>query len=156
MAQQIQGYSPLADSALRISEKMKGQDGMANGTAPVGANLFDRGPQSKPNVNAQPANNQRLMAQNAQQNLNTRVPLAQAAALGETRKQIVAAAGAESDEQRFMADRVAQMLFANDARATFELGVPEVAAVRHLHAAQQKQLAYGTPTLPMASNNLPA
>ena len=156
MAQQIKGYSPLADEALRISEKLKGQGGMASGTAPVGANLFDNGGMSKPNVNAQPYNNQRLEAQNITENAKTRVPLAQAAALGETRKAIVEKAGVESDSQRFMADRVAQMLFANDARATFELGVPEVAAMRHKHAAQQKMLAYGSPTAPLASNNLPA
>ena len=157
MAQQIKGYSPLADEALRLSERLKGQPGMANGTAPVGANLFDNGGMSKPNVNAQPYNNNRLEVQNITENAKTRVPLAQAAALGETRKAIVAQAGVENDAHQFAANRVAQMLYANDAgTATFQLGVPEVAALRTQHAAQQKQLAYGSPTLPMQSNNLPA
>ena len=57
----------------------------------------------------------------------------------------MAQAGVENDAHQFAANRVAQMLYANDAgTATFQLGVPEVAALRTVHAAQQKQLAYGS------------
>ena len=42
---------------------------------------------SKPNVNTQPFNNQRLMAQNMSENQNTQVPLMQANAIGQMRKQ---------------------------------------------------------------------
>jgi len=159
MAQQIKGYgsSPFAEEALRISEMQKGQPGMARTSAPVGPNLQDSGGMSKPSVNAQPFNNERLESQNISENLKTRVPQAQAASLGAVRKGIVENAGKENDVQRLLADRVATMMYANDAgTATFQLGIPEVAALRHRHAAEQKVLAQGTPNLPMQSNNLPA
>jgi hypothetical protein len=157
MAQRIQSYNPFAEEALRLSEKVQGQDGMARTSAPIGPNLQDGGGMSKPSVNAQPFNNLRLTQQNENENAKTRLPGAQASALGQARKGIVEQSGAEYEAQKMMADRVATMLYANDGgTATFALGIPETQAIRTQHAAEQKAIAYGSAELPFASNNLPA
>ena len=58
---------------------------MARTTAPVGPNLQDSGGMSKPSVNAQPFNNERLLMQNMSENVKTSVPQAQAGAIGAQR-----------------------------------------------------------------------
>ena len=160
MSQQIQSYgsNPYAEEALRLAEIGRGQEGMARTAAPVGPNLADGGGMSKPNVNTQPYNNGRLMDQNMGQNQQTQVPGMQAQALGQVRKQAAEVANVESKEQQFAAERVAQMMYANDGgNATFQMSIPEVAQQRKQHVAEQKLMAYGiNPQIPYSSNRFAA
>ncbi len=97
MTQQIQpfGTNPYAEEALRLAEMGRGQEGMGRTAAPVGPNLTDSGGMSKPNVNTQPYNNQRLMEQNMGQNMSSAVPAQQSNMLGQVRKQTAEMSGAE-------------------------------------------------------------
>ena len=76
MAQSLQPYgtNPAAEETLRISEEQRGIGGMSRTAAPVGPNLQDSGAMSKPTVNSQPYNNERLMDQNKAQNIGTAIP----------------------------------------------------------------------------------
>ena len=160
MPQQIQAYgtNPYAEEALRVAEIGRGQEGMSRTTAPIGPNLQDGGGMSKPNVNTQPYNNQRLMQQNMSENQNTQVPLMQANAIGQVRKQSAEMSGAEYKANEFKNERVAQMLYANDGgSATFQMGIPEVANTIQQHVAEQKLMANGiNPQVPYTSNRFAA
>ena len=160
MSQPIQAYgqNPYAEEALRLAEIGKGQEGMSRTAAPVGPNLTDGGGMSKPNVNTQPFNNQRLMEQNMQQNISSAVPAQQANALGQVRKGVAEQANAENKANEFKNERVAQMLYANDGgNATFQMGIPEVANQVKQHVAEQKLMAYGVnPQKPFTSNRFAA
>ncbi len=156
MPQQIQplGTNPYAEEALRLAEQGRGQEGMGRTAAPVGPNLQDQGGMSKPNVNTQPYNNQRLMEQNMGQNMSSAVPAQQANTVGQMRKQTAEMSGAEYKAEEFKNERVAQMLYANDGgNATFQMGLPEVANKVQQHVAEQKLMANGVnPQIPFSSN----
>jgi len=160
MSQPIQAYgqNPYAEEALRLAEIGKGQPGMGRTAAPVGPNLTDGGGMSKPNVNTQPFNNNRLMEQNMQQNVSTAVPAQQANALGQMRKGSAQMADAQYKANEMKNERVAQMLYATDGgSATFQMGVPEVAQKVKQHVAEQKLMANGiNPQQPYTSNRFPA
>jgi len=160
MTQQIQplGTNPYAEEALRLAEIGRGQQGMGRTAAPVGPNLTDSGGMSKPNVNTQPYNNQRLMEQNMGQNMSSAVPAQQSNMLGQVRKQSAEMSGAEYRANEMKNERVAQMLYANDGgNATFALGIPEVAQRTHQHVAEQKLMAHGiNPQIPFTSNRFAA
>lgn len=156
MSQPIQSYgsNPYAEEALRLAEIGRGQEGMSRTAAPVGPNLADGGGMSKPSVNTQPFNNQRLMEQNMQQNISSAVPAQQANALGQVRKGVAEQSGAEYKANEFKNERVAQMLYANDGgNATFKMGIPEVANTVKQHVAEQRLMAEGiNPQVPYTSN----
>ena len=160
MPQQIQPYgtNPYAEEALRVAEQGRGIEGMSRTTAPIGPNLQDSGGMSKPNVNTQPFNNQRLMGQNMSENKNTQVPLMQANAIGQIRKQSAEQSGVEYKVNEFKNSRVAQMMYANDMGSrTFELGIPEVGNIVQQHVAEQKLMANGVnPQVPYTSNRFAA
>ena len=160
MSQQIQSYgsNPYAEEALRLAEISKGQPGMSRNTAPVGPNLADSGGMSKPNVNTQPYNNNRLMEQNMQQNISSAVPAQQANALGQLRKNNAQMSDAEYKANELKNERVAQMLYATDGgSATFQMGIPEVAQQVKQHVAEQKLMAHGiNPQTPFTSNRFAA
>ena len=160
MPQQIQplGTNPYAEEALRLAEQGRGQEGMGRTAAPVGPNLQDQGGMSKPNVNTQPYNNQRLMEQNMGQNMSSAVPAQQANAVGQMRKQAAEMSGAEYKANEFKNERVAQFLYANDGgNATFQMGLPEVAQKVNQHVAEQKLMANGVnPQIPFSSNRFAA
>ena len=160
MPQQIQplGTNPYAEEALRLAEQGRGLEGMGRTAAPVGPNLQDNGGMSKPNVNTQPYNNQRLMEQNMGQNMSSSVPAQQADAVGQTRKQVAEMSGAEYKANEFKNERVAQFLYANDGgNATFQMGLPEVANKVQQHVAEQKLMANGVnPQTPFTSNRFAA
>lgn len=160
MPQQIQplGTNPYAEEALRLSEQGRGQEGMGRTAAPVGPNLQDQGGMSKPNVNTQPYNNDRLMEQNMGQNMSSAVPAQQANAVGQLRKQAAEMSGAEYKANEFKNSRVAEMLYANDGgNATFQMGLPEVANKIQQHVAEQKLMANGVnPQIPFTSNRFAA
>jgi hypothetical protein len=160
MPQQIQplGTNPYAEEALRLAEQGRGQEGMGRTAAPVGPNLQDQGGMSKPNVNTQPYNNQRLMEQNMGQNMSSAVPAQQANAVGQMRKQTAETSGAEYKANEFKNSRVAEFLYANDGgNATFQMGLPEVAQKVNQHVAEQKLMANGiNPQIPFSSNRFAA
>ena len=160
MSQPIQGYgqNPYAEEALRLAEMGRGQEGMSRTAAPVGPNLTDGGGMSKPNVNTQPYNNQRLMEQNMGQNVSTSVPAQQANALGQVRKGMAQQSDAEYKANEMKNERVAQMLYATDGgSATFQMGIPEVANTVKQHVAEQKLMANGiNPQKPYTSNRFAA
>ena len=160
MSQQIQGYgnNPYAEEALRLAEIGRGQEGMSRTTAPIGPNLQDSGGMSKPSVNAQPFNNERLLMQNMSENAKTSVPQAQAGAIGAQRAAVAEVSGQEAKAKEFAATRVAEMLYANDAgTATFALAAPEVAKKVAADVATQKIMASGmNPQVPFTSNRFAA
>ena len=160
MTQQIQpfGTNPYAEEALRLAEMGRGQEGMGRTAAPVGPNLTDGGGMSKPNVNTQPYNNQRLMEQNVGQNMASAVPGQQSNMLGQVRKQSAEISGAEYKADEMKNAAIAQMLYANDGgNATFQLGIPEVAERTHRHVAEQKLMANNiNPQKPFTSNRFAA
>ena len=160
MTQQIQpfGTNPYAEEALRLAEMGRGQEGMGRTAAPVGPNLTDSGGMSKPNVNTQPYNNDRLMEQNRGQNMSSAVPGQQSNMLGQVRKQTAEMSGAEYKAQEDLNTTLAQILYANDGgNATFQLGIPEVARRTEQHVAEQKLMAHGiNPQKPFTSNRFAA
>ena len=160
MPQQIQPYgtNPYAEEALRVAEIGRGQEGMSRTAAPIGPNLQDSGGMSKPSVNSQPFNNDRLMQQNMQQNVSTAVPGQQANMLGQVRKGQAEMSDAEYKANEFKNERVAQMLYANDGgNATMRMSIPEVAQATQQHVAEQKLMAYGVnPQVPYTSNRFAA
>jgi hypothetical protein len=160
MPQQIQplGTNPYAEEALRLAEQGRGLEGMSRTAAPVGPNLQDGGGMSKPNVNTQPYNNQRLMEQNMGENMRSAVPAQQADGVGQLRKQTAEMSGAEYKANEFKNERVAQFLYANDGgNATFQMGLPEVAQKVNQHVAEQKLMANGVnPQIPFSSNRFAA
>ena len=160
MAQPLQPYgtNPAAEETLRISEAQRQQPGMGRTAAPVGPNLMDGGATSKPNVNAQPYNNARLMGQNQGQNASTAVPGQQVKAVSDMR----VAAAEQNDKigkaQEFKNREVANFLYANDmGNATFQMGIPEVAQRTQQHVMEQAQISAGTtnPQVAFTSNRLP-
>ena len=160
MAQQIQPYgsNPYAEEALRLAEMSKGQEGMSRTAAPIGPNLQDSGGMSKPTVNSQPFNNMRLMQQNISENAKSGVPQTQAAAVGQVRAGVAEMSDQENKAVQFKNERVAQMLYANDGgTATFQLGLPNVAAKVANDVATQKVMAAGmNPQIPFTSNKFAA
>ena len=159
MTQQIQpfGTNPYAEEALRLAE-MGGNEGMGRTSSPVGPNLQDSGGMSKPNVNTQGFNNERLMGQNIQQNQSTAMTGQQANLLGQMRTKVAEQSGAEYKAQEQLNTAVSQLMYANDGgNATFELGLPGVADRVRADVAKQKLMANGiNPQVPFTSNNFAA
>ena len=108
-------------SPFQVSEQMLGAasqgrnlQGMVSPVRP-GPNAYDQGGASKPAVNTQPYNNERLALQNAAQNVMSSGPQQVANAMGRSR-----AAGAEQTDsqakaQAFAAQRMSEALFANES-----------------------------------------
>ena len=160
MPQPIQAYKgqPYAEVALRAAEGQNpNQSGMGRTSAPAMPNLQDGGGMSKPSVNAQPFNNERLMAQNMQQNASTTAPL-QADAIQQTRLSQVEASDAAKKAQDDLSEAISTMLYANDqGTRTFALGAPEVAARVRRSVSEARMMESGlNPQIPFTSNNFAA
>ena len=160
MPQPIQAYKgqPYAEVALRAAEGQNpNQAAMGRTSAPVGPNLQDGGGMSKPSVNAQPFNNERLQGQNIQQNEQTFAPK-QAEAIQQARLQQVEESGAAKKAQDGLSESISMMLYANDnGTKTFALGIPEVADRVHQSVAEAKLMKHGlNPQIPFTSNNFAA
>ena len=86
-------------------------------TSPVrpGPNAYDQGGASKPSVNTQPYNNQRLAEQNMLQNVGSAAPQAGANAMGQVRSQTAAQSDQEAKAQLFAAERMSEALYANQS-----------------------------------------
>ena len=82
-------YNPftVAETMLPQSSSMRGLDGMSRTSAPPGPNAYDQGGSSKPSVNTQPYNNQRLAEQNMMVRQADALPQAQAEGVQAFRKQ---------------------------------------------------------------------
>jgi hypothetical protein len=72
----------VAQETLGMSSMQRGLGGMTSPVRP-GPNAYDQGPASKPSVNTQPFNNQRLAEQNTLQNVGSAAPQAGANAMGQ-------------------------------------------------------------------------
>jgi len=104
----------IAQETLGMSSMQRGLGGMTSPVRP-GPNAYDQGGASKPSVNTQPFNNQRLAEQNQLQRISEAAPQAAVNAMGQQRSQVAAQSDQESKEQLFLRERMAQALFANDA-----------------------------------------
>ena len=106
----------IAQETLVMSDRMRGIPGMTSPVRP-GPNAYDQGGASKPSVNTQPFNNQRLAEQNQLQNIGSAAPQAAANAMGQVRSQTAQGADAEAKAQMFAAERMSEALFANESGA---------------------------------------
>ena len=77
----------VAQETLGLSSMQRGLGGMTSPVRP-GPNAYDQGGASKPSVNTQPYNNQRLAEQNQLQNIGTAAPQAASDAMGQHRSQV--------------------------------------------------------------------
>ena len=112
MAQRISGIDP-AQGMLDAASQGQGLPGMRNTTAPPIPNAWDGGGSSKPGVNSQTYNNQRLVQQNASENLRAARGPAYSKGLMEARVDTNRASQQEYDAQKFLTERNAEMIYAN-------------------------------------------
>ncbi len=112
MAQRI---SPIdtAQGMLDAASQGQGLPGMRNTTAPPIPNAWDGGGSSKPSVNSQPYNNQRLVQQNAEQNVRGALAPAYSKGLMEARVNTNRVSDAEYKAQTQLQEKTAQMIYAN-------------------------------------------
>jgi hypothetical protein len=104
----------VAEEALGISSNARGIGAMNSGVRP-GPNMFDQGGTSKPGVNAQPYNNERLEQQTQLQNVLSSAPQAASDAAGNMRSQVSQQSDAENKAQLFAAQRMSEALYANES-----------------------------------------
>jgi len=104
----------VAQEALGMSSMQRGLGGMTSPVRP-GPNAYDQGGASKPSVNTQPFNNQRLAEQNQLQNIGSAAPQAAANAQGQVRSQVAQSSDAETKAQLFAAERMSEALYANQS-----------------------------------------
>ena len=98
MAQPIQGYGTYAREALGLASAARGNEGMLRNSAPAGMyNREDSGPESMPEINPQPYNNENMKLQNQQQNVMSMIPQAEAAAIQGVRNNVRRGSQAEFD-----------------------------------------------------------
>ena len=106
---------------FQVSEETLGQSSMQRGlpgmVSPVqpGPNMYDQGASSKPGVNSQLSNNERLRGQEMSRNLESAAPQANVGAARDVNKQVIGQSDAESKAQTFASDRMSQALYANDS-----------------------------------------
>tara|TARA_B110000003_G_C16290004_1_gene394531 strand:- start:3 stop:479 length:477 start_codon:yes stop_codon:yes gene_type:complete len=104
----------IAQETLGMSSMQRGLGGMTSPVRP-GPNAYDQGGASKPSVNTQPYNNQRLAEQNTLQNITSAAPQAGANAMGQARSQAAAQSDQEAKAQLFAAERMSEALYANQS-----------------------------------------
>ena len=95
---------------LPQSSSMRGLDGMNRTSAPPGPNAYDGGGSSKPSVNTQPYNNERLAAQNMMVRQEDALPQAQSANVQAFRKQNLVQANDEYKDVTFRERRKAEVM----------------------------------------------
>ena len=104
----------IAQETLGMSSMQRGLGGMTSPVRP-GPNAYDLGGASKPSVNTQPYNNQRLAEQNTLQNIGSAAPQAATNAMGQVRSQTAAQSDQQAKAQLFAAERMSEALYANQA-----------------------------------------
>ena len=108
-------------SPFQVSEQMLGQASAGRGlpgmVSPVrpGPNAYDQGGASKPAVNTQPFNNDRLAMQNAQQNQLSSSPQQVSNAMGQVRAAGAEQTDAQAKAQQFATQRMSEALYANES-----------------------------------------
>jgi len=109
-------HSPysIAEETLPKSSLMRSAGGMNSPVRP-GPNLYDSGAASKPQLNTQPFNNERLAQQTMMQNGLSAAPQAGVAAAGAVRSQVSSASDQEVKAQQFAATRASEALYANQS-----------------------------------------
>jgi len=100
----------VAEQMLPQSSSMRGLDGMNRTSAPMGANAFDGGGASKPSVNTQPYNNERLAEQNMMVRQSDALSQAQSAGVQGFRKQQLVGANEEYKAASFANERKAEVM----------------------------------------------
>ena len=104
----------IAEQTLGQSSMQRNLPGMVSKVQP-GPNMFDQGASSKPGVNAQISNNERLKLQEMSRNIESAAPQASVGAARSMSDQITEQAGAESKAQSFASQRMSEVLYANDS-----------------------------------------
>lgn len=104
----------IAQETLGFSDRARGIPGMTSPVRP-GPNAYDQGGASKPSVNTQPYNNERLAEQNTLQNIGSAAPQAATDAMGQVRSQTAAVSDQEAKAQLFAAERMSEALYANQS-----------------------------------------
>ena len=104
----------VAQETLGMSSMQRGIGGMTSPVRP-GPNAYDQGGASKPSMNTQPYNNQRLAEQNTLQNIGSAAPQAATNAMGQVRSQTAATSDQEAKAQLFAAERMSEALYANQS-----------------------------------------
>ena len=108
-------------SPYRVSEEMLGMSSMQRGLPGMvskvqpGPNMFDAGAASKPAVNSQPMSNQRLKMQEMSRNIESAAPQAATQAVRNLSSDISDQSNAESKAQTFAAERMSEVLYANES-----------------------------------------
>jgi hypothetical protein len=100
----------VAEMMLPQSSGMRGLDGMTRTSAPPGPNAYDQGGSSKPSVNTQPYNNERLAQQNMMVRQSDALPQAQSANVQAFRKQNLVGANQDYNTNQFKNERVAEVM----------------------------------------------
>jgi hypothetical protein len=100
----------VAEMMLPQSSGMRGLDGMTRTSAPPGPNAYDQGGSSKPSVNTQPYNNERLAQQNMMVRQSDALPQAQSANVQAFRKQNLVGANDEYKAASFANERKAEVM----------------------------------------------
>ncbi len=100
----------VAEMMLPQSSVMRGLDGMSRTSAPPGPNAYDGGGSSKPSVNTQPYNNERLAEQNMMVRQADALPQAQSANVQGFRKQQLVGANDEYKAASFANERKAEVM----------------------------------------------
>jgi hypothetical protein len=104
----------IAQETLGMSSMQRGLGGMNSPVRP-GPNAYDQGGASKPSVNTQPFNNERLAQQNQLQNISTAGPQAAANAMGQARSGAASQSDAQSRAQLLASERLSEALYANQS-----------------------------------------
>ena len=109
-------HSPysIAEETLPKSSLMRNA-GYMNSPVRPGPNLYDSGAASKPQLNTQPFNNERLAQQTMMQNGLSAAPQAGVAAAGSVRSQVASASDQEVKAQQFLSTRASEALYANQS-----------------------------------------
>ena len=104
----------IAEQTLGQSSMQRNLPGMVSKTPP-GPNMFDSGAESKPSVNSQLASNERLKMQEMSRNIESAAPQANVGTARQFGQQIDSQSDAENKAQTFAAQRMSEVLYANDS-----------------------------------------
>ena len=106
----------VSEEILGASSMQRGLPGMVSKVQP-GPNMFDGGAASKPAVNSQPMSNERLKLQEMSRNIESAAPQAATQAVRNVGSQISDQSNAENKAQSFAAERMSEVLYANESGA---------------------------------------
>ena len=109
-----QPYYSVAEGMLGEASIGRNLPGMVSPVRP-GANAFDGGASSKPSVNAQPFNNERMALQEMSQNIGSAAPQAAANAIQQVRNETSAGSDAAERAQQMLGSRMSEALYANES-----------------------------------------